>query len=184
MTALKNGEFTKVDVDGHILTVTINRPDVMNAVHPMVSQEMSAIFDAFADDPELWIGIVTGAGDRAFSAGNDLKYHAALRAKSVADGPWGLTIRLSMPATSTPETPSTELRIAVSSRRMRTDGMGERTRRRRCPLRRVASCCPTSSSPDWRPADTASAAVVANAGTECSAMDSVPTVATTFTWAA
>src|SRR5690606_36694095 len=80
MAALKNGEFTKVDVDGHILTVTINRPDVMNAVHPMVSQEMAAIFDAFAEDPDLWIGIVTGAGDRAFSAGNDLKYHAALRA--------------------------------------------------------------------------------------------------------
>jgi len=84
MSALKNGEFTKVDVDGRILTVTINRPDVMNAVHPMVSQEMSNIFDAFAADPDLWIGIVTGAGDRAFSAGNDLKYHAELRAKSGA----------------------------------------------------------------------------------------------------
>src|SRR5690606_12738523 len=62
----------------------INRPEVMNAVHPMVSQELSNIFDAFAADPELWIGIVTGAGDRAFSAGNDLKYHAELRAKSGA----------------------------------------------------------------------------------------------------
>jgi enoyl-CoA hydratase/carnithine racemase len=57
---------------------------VMNAVHPLVSQELSNIFDAFAADPELWIGIVTGAGDRAFSAGNDLKYHAELRAKSGA----------------------------------------------------------------------------------------------------
>src|SRR5690606_31267938 len=82
MSALKNGEFTKVDIDGRILTVTINRPEVMNAVHPMVSQELSNIFDAFAADPELWIGIVTGAGDRAFSAGNDLKFHAELRAKS------------------------------------------------------------------------------------------------------
>ena len=84
MSALKNGEFTKVEVDGHILTVTINRPEVMNAVHPMVSQEMANIFDVFTVDPELWIGIVTGAGDRAFSAGNDLKYHAELRAKSGA----------------------------------------------------------------------------------------------------
>ncbi len=84
MSALKNGEFTKVEVDGHILTVTISRPEVMNAVHPMVSQEMSTIFDVFAADPDLWIGIVTGAGDRAFSAGNDLKYHAELRAKSGA----------------------------------------------------------------------------------------------------
>jgi crotonobetainyl-CoA hydratase len=35
------------------------------------------VFDAFAADPDQWVAIVTGAGDRAFSAGNDLKYQAA-----------------------------------------------------------------------------------------------------------
>lgn len=76
------GEFTKVERDGHVLTVTINRPDVYNACHPMANQEMSDAFDAFAKDPELWVAIVTGAGDKAFCAGNDLKYHADLQSRT------------------------------------------------------------------------------------------------------
>ena len=70
-------EFCKTEIDGHVLTVTINRPDVMNSLHPMANHELGEVFDEFAADPELWVAIVTGAGDRAFSAGNDLKYQAA-----------------------------------------------------------------------------------------------------------
>jgi crotonobetainyl-CoA hydratase len=69
-------EFCKVERDGHVLTVTMNRPDVMNALHPAANRELAAAWDEFARDPELWVGIITGAGDRAFSAGNDLKYQA------------------------------------------------------------------------------------------------------------
>jgi crotonobetainyl-CoA hydratase len=58
------------------LIVTMNRPDVMNALHPPANAELGKIFDEFADDPELWVAIITGAGERAFSAGNDLKYQA------------------------------------------------------------------------------------------------------------
>ena len=76
------GEFSKVEVDGHLMVVTIDRPDVYNACHPMANQELSDAFDAFAADPELWVAIVTGAGDKAFCAGNDLKYHAEYRAKT------------------------------------------------------------------------------------------------------
>src|SRR5215207_9894374 len=61
----------------HLAFITINRPEVMNALHPPASEELSAIWDAFATDPDLWVAILTGAGDRAFSAGNDLKYTAA-----------------------------------------------------------------------------------------------------------
>jgi enoyl-CoA hydratase/carnithine racemase len=50
----------------------------------MANQELSDAFDAFAADPELWVAIITGAGDKAFSAGNDLKYHAELRARTGA----------------------------------------------------------------------------------------------------
>ena len=46
----------------------------------MANEELSAAFDEFAADPELWVAIITGAGDKAFCAGNDLKYHAELRA--------------------------------------------------------------------------------------------------------
>ncbi|HTO09169.1 MAG TPA: enoyl-CoA hydratase-related protein [Myxococcota bacterium] len=69
-------EFCKTERDGHIFIVTMNRPDVMNALHPPANRELAAAWDEFEHDPKLWIGIMTGAGDRAFSAGNDLKYQA------------------------------------------------------------------------------------------------------------
>ncbi len=70
-------EFLSVEQRGHVLIVTIERPEVMNAIHPPASHEMAKAWDGFAEDPDLWVGIVTGAGDRAFSAGNDLKYQAS-----------------------------------------------------------------------------------------------------------
>lgn len=76
------GEYSKVEIDGRLMIVTINRPEVMNALHPMASQELSDAFDEFAANPDLWVAIITGAGERAFSAGNDLKYHADLRART------------------------------------------------------------------------------------------------------
>jgi enoyl-CoA hydratase/carnithine racemase len=63
-------------------------------VHPPANFELARVFDAFAADPELWVAIVTGAGDRAFCAGNDLKYQAAGNKVEVpASGFGGLTSR-------------------------------------------------------------------------------------------
>ena len=76
------GEFSKVDIDGHLMIVTINRPEVYNACHPPASQELGQVFEEFDANPDLWVAIVTGAGDKAFCAGNDLKYHAEMRAKT------------------------------------------------------------------------------------------------------
>jgi enoyl-CoA hydratase/carnithine racemase len=69
-------EFCKAEREGHVLTVTINRPDVMNALHSPAHFELDAIFNDFEADDDLWVAIVTGAGDKAFSAGNDLKWQA------------------------------------------------------------------------------------------------------------
>src|SRR6185312_5533454 len=63
--------------DGRVLVVTINRPEVMNALHRPAHFELDEVWNGFAGDPELWVAIITGAGDKAFSAGNDLKYQAA-----------------------------------------------------------------------------------------------------------
>lgn len=71
------GEFSQVERDGHLTIVTINRPERMNALHPAANRELADAFDAFANDPEQWVAIITGAGDRAFSAGNDLKHQAS-----------------------------------------------------------------------------------------------------------
>lgn len=69
-------EYCITEVDGRILTVTINRPEQLNALHWMANTELAEVFDEFVADPNLWVAILTGAGDRAFSAGNDLVYTA------------------------------------------------------------------------------------------------------------
>jgi len=71
------GQYCTTDESDHILTITLNRPEVMNALHPPANAELAGVFDDFAADNGLWVAIVTGAGDRAFSAGNDLKYQAS-----------------------------------------------------------------------------------------------------------
>jgi len=92
-------EFCQVDRDGRILTVTIARPEVMNALHPPANEELGVVFDDFAADPDLWVAIITGAGDRAFSAGNDLKYTAQSegRLPMAEKGFAGLTSRFDNP---------------------------------------------------------------------------------------
>jgi len=88
------GNFSEVERDGHVFVVTINRPEVMNALHPPGNAELAGVFDEFAADPDMWVAIITGAG-RAFSAGNDLKYQAAGgdRSGQPAAGFGGLTSR-------------------------------------------------------------------------------------------
>lgn len=61
---------------GHILHVTLNRPARMNALHSAVHFALHEIFDEYENDPDLWVAVITGAGDRAFCSGNDLKVTA------------------------------------------------------------------------------------------------------------
>ncbi len=70
-------QFCRVAREGRVLVVTINRPEVMNALHRPAHFELDEVWSGFEADPDLWVAIVTGAGDKAFSAGNDLKYQAA-----------------------------------------------------------------------------------------------------------
>ena len=70
-------EFVRVDREGPVTVVTLNRPEVMNALHSPAHFELDEVFNDFANDPEQWVAIVSGAGDRAFSAGNDLKHQAS-----------------------------------------------------------------------------------------------------------
>ncbi len=70
-------EFITTEKKGHILLVTMNRPEAYNAVHVPMHNEMADCWDAFAADQDLWVAVLTGAGDKAFSAGNDLKATAA-----------------------------------------------------------------------------------------------------------
>jgi acetyl-CoA C-acetyltransferase len=84
--------------DGHLLEVTINRPEVRNALHPPASDELDEVFDAYFADPDLWVAILTGAGEQAFCAGHDLAYAASGRQVWVPlNGLAGLTSRARMP---------------------------------------------------------------------------------------
>src|ERR1700681_79203 len=70
-------KFSKVTRKGPITIVTLSRPEVYNALHTDAHFELNRVFDDFCADPEQWVAIVTGAGDKAFCAGNDLKWQAA-----------------------------------------------------------------------------------------------------------
>jgi len=58
---------------GHVALVTINRPKSMNAFTQEMLEAMDAAFADFNSDPDLWVAILTGAGDKAFTTGMDLK---------------------------------------------------------------------------------------------------------------
>jgi enoyl-CoA hydratase/carnithine racemase len=60
------------ELDGHVATITYNRPDAMNAVNGAMRRGLNDAFSRFRDDEDAWIAIVTGAG-RAFCSGGDLR---------------------------------------------------------------------------------------------------------------
>ena len=57
------------EVKNHIAYITINRPEVMNAMDPETYEELSQSWIEVRDNPEIWCAIVTGAGNKSFSAG-------------------------------------------------------------------------------------------------------------------
>ncbi|MFO1035752.1 MAG: carnitinyl-CoA dehydratase [Geminicoccaceae bacterium] len=69
-------EAVKVVRDGAVLEVTLDRPKA-NAIDAATSRRMGEVFKAFRDDPDLRVAIVTGGGEKFFSAGWDLKKAAA-----------------------------------------------------------------------------------------------------------
>jgi len=66
---------------GHVAYVTLDRPERMNALDRHSHVELIEIFDDFESDPDARVAIITGAGDRAFCAGNDLKVTAEASAQ-------------------------------------------------------------------------------------------------------
>ncbi len=60
------------EVEGHVATITYNRPEALNAVNGAMRRGLNDAFSRFRDNEDAWVAIVTGAG-RAFSAGGDLR---------------------------------------------------------------------------------------------------------------
>ncbi len=85
MADISEKDGIRTSIEGAILEVTIDRPKA-NAIDLTASRRLNAVFDTFRDDPALRIAIVTGAGERFFCAGWDLK---AAAAGERSDEDWG-----------------------------------------------------------------------------------------------
>ena len=60
------------ELDDHVATITLNRPEARNAINGELRQDLNAAWDRFRDDQDAWVGILTANGD-VFCAGGDLK---------------------------------------------------------------------------------------------------------------
>jgi enoyl-CoA hydratase/carnithine racemase len=92
-------EYIKTEMRGHVLLFTMNRPEVYNAIKVDMHNEMAACYDAFIADPDLWVAVLTGAGDKAFTAGNDLKVTGGSKARIPETGFAGLVSPSAVKAT-------------------------------------------------------------------------------------
>ncbi len=72
-----NYELINVERNDRVTIVTINRASSYNALNARAHDELQHAFDAFANDDEQWVAIITGAGSKAFCAGHDLKMQAS-----------------------------------------------------------------------------------------------------------
>ena len=66
------GDAARYELDGHVATITYNRPDALNAINGEMRADLNDAFARFRDDEDAWVAIVTGAG-KAFCVGADLK---------------------------------------------------------------------------------------------------------------
>lgn len=60
------------ELDDHVATITLNRPEAGNAINGAVREELNAAWNRFRDDEDAWVGILAATG-RVFCAGADLK---------------------------------------------------------------------------------------------------------------
>ncbi|MCH2661081.1 enoyl-CoA hydratase-related protein, partial [bacterium] len=69
-------DYILFEVRDRVAWITLNRPDVLNAMHPPMAEELCDAWEQVRDDDDIWVGVLTGSGERAFSAGADLKWRA------------------------------------------------------------------------------------------------------------
>ena len=74
---MSNASGCRVEREGAVLWITIDRPQVLNALDPATHAALSKAFDGYAADPALRVAILTGAGERAFCVGSDIKARSA-----------------------------------------------------------------------------------------------------------
>ena len=77
-------EHLRIDVRDSVLRVCVNRPEKRNALSRGVLEELAHVFEDYGADTSLCAAVITGAGDKSFAAGGDLKEFASLRSEADA----------------------------------------------------------------------------------------------------
>jgi len=76
--------------EGKIAIFTIDREGALNSMNVQAARELHEAMVDFRDDPELWVGIITGAGERAFCAGADIKDMLPFMKENLQNKPWAM----------------------------------------------------------------------------------------------
>ncbi|MBI4288938.1 MAG: enoyl-CoA hydratase/isomerase family protein [Chloroflexi bacterium] len=79
---------------GKVTWVTLNRPEAMNSIDPETLQELSHAFVDFNEDHEAWVLILTGAGDKAFCAGADIRKLVPVLEQEWIPRPWRMPVNI------------------------------------------------------------------------------------------
>ncbi len=85
-----NFEHINFELNEHLANITIDRPEIMNSLHPGACKDLDDAFNEFCSNQEAWVAIITATGSKAFCAGNDLKWQAKHGSKAVREGLEGL----------------------------------------------------------------------------------------------
>jgi len=78
-----------VERQGHVTVFTLNRPEKLNAMTKSMGRDFTAAFGEFEADPDQYVAVITGAGDKAFSSGADLTELASRIERSSSSRPTG-----------------------------------------------------------------------------------------------
>jgi len=76
--------------EGRIAIFTLNRPEALNTINLQTLQELHEALVDFRDDNELWVGIITGTGEKAFCAGADIKETLPFMKENLQEHPWAM----------------------------------------------------------------------------------------------
>jgi len=74
--------------EGRIAIFTLNRPEALNTLNLQALRELHEALVDFRDDNELWVGIITGTGEKAFCAGADIKETLPFVKENLQENPW------------------------------------------------------------------------------------------------
>lgn len=82
---MPNSRYISTERRGRAFWITIERPEVRNALNPQAHNQLAEAFDLFASDDDLWVAVLTGRGDKAFCVGSDLKHRVEAGSNATPD---------------------------------------------------------------------------------------------------